>query len=77
MARFTYIYKRQGDFAISRGFYYHETFAKIESLRKFPNLQYRGSYMNVHVLLNVFNEFGKRDKMRGWSSILKTCSQRI
>ena len=30
----------------------------------------RGSYMSVHVLLNLFNEFGKRDKMRGLPSIL-------
>ena len=26
--------------------------------------------MSVHVLLNLLNEFGKRDKMRGWPSIL-------
>ena len=26
--------------------------------------------MSVHVLLNLFNEFGKSDKMRGLSSIL-------
>ena len=25
----------------------------------------RGSYMSAHVLLNLFNELGKRDKMRG------------
>ena len=30
----------------------------------------RGSYMSVHVLLNLLNELGKRDKMRGLSSIL-------
>ena len=30
----------------------------------------RGSYMSVHVLLNLLNEFGKRDKMRGLPSIL-------
>ena len=34
------------DFAISRGFYFHETshlqsFMKIKSSRKFPNLQYK------------------------------------
>ena len=44
-ARFTYINKRQTDFAILRGFYFHETsyvrsFAKIKFSRKFPNLQY-------------------------------------
>ena len=26
---------------------------------------YRGSYMSAHVLLNLLNELGKRDKMRG------------
>ena len=35
--------KQQGDFGISRGFYFHETshmqsFVKIKPLRKFPNL---------------------------------------
>ena len=31
---------------------------------------YRGSYMSAHVLLILLNELGKRDKMRGLSSIL-------
>ena len=31
---------------------------------------YRGSYMSAHVLLNLFNELSKRDKMRDLSSIL-------
>ena len=30
----------------------------------------RGSYMIPHVLLNLLNELGKRDKMRGLPSIL-------
>ena len=30
----------------------------------------RGSYMSAHVLFNLLNELGKRDKMRGLSSIL-------
>ena len=34
------------------------------------NKIYRGSYMNVHVLLNLLNELGKRDKMRGLPSNL-------
>ena len=33
-------------------------------------LFYRGSYMSAHVLLNLLNELGKRDKMRGLPSIL-------
>ena len=41
-----YLYhKWQSDFAISRGFYFHETshmrsFAKIKPSQKFPNYQY-------------------------------------
>ena len=31
---------------------------------------YRGSYMSVHVLLNLLKELRKRDKMRGFPSIL-------
>ena len=31
---------------------------------------YRGSYVSAHVLLNLLNELGKRDKMRGLPSIL-------
>ena len=30
----------------------------------------RGSYMSAHVLLNLLNELGKRDKMRGLPRIL-------
>ena len=30
----------------------------------------RGSHMSAHVLLNLLNELGKRDKMRGLPSIL-------
>ena len=30
----------------------------------------RGSYMSAHVLLNLLNEFRKRDKKRGLQSIL-------
>ena len=31
---------------------------------------YTGSYMSAHVLLNLLNELGKRDKMGGLPSIL-------
>ena len=48
-AWFNYISSRQSDFAILRGFYFHETshmrsFGKIKPSRKFPNLQY--SFLN-------------------------------
>ena len=32
--------------------------------------RHRESYMSAHVLLNVLNELGKRDKMRDLPSIL-------
>ena len=41
-----------------------------------PCCRYRGSYMSAHVLLNLLNELGKSDKMRGLSSIL-SLSQRV
>ena len=31
---------------------------------------HRGSYMCAHVLLNLLNELGKKDKMRGLPSVL-------
>ena len=37
---------------------------------KIANHIHRGSYMSAHVLLNLLNELGKRDKMRGLPSIL-------
>ena len=40
-----------------------------DSLIKIGQLN-RGSYMSAHVLLNLLNELGKRDKMRGLPSIL-------
>ena len=33
--------------------------------------------MSAHVLLNLLNELGKRDKMRGLPSILSHFSQRV
>ena len=38
--------------------------------KRAPHGRYRGSYMSAHVLLNLLNELGKRDKMRGLPSIL-------
>ena len=37
----------------------------------------RGSYMSAPVLLNLFNELGKSDKMRGLLSIFDAFSQRV
>ena len=36
----------------------------------FLNAKYRRSLMTFHVLLNLLNELGKRDKMLGLPSIL-------
>ena len=38
--------------------------------RSQSNMILRGSYMSDHVLLNLLNELGKRDKLRGLSSNL-------
>ena len=37
----------------------------------------RGSYISAHVLLNLLNELGKRDKMRGLLSKIISFSQRV
>ena len=34
------------------------------------SINYRGSYMSAHVLLNLLNDLGKRDRRRGLPSIL-------
>ena len=43
--------------------------AKNDHARR-PHVLHGGSYMSAHVLLNLLNELGKRDKMRGLPSIL-------
>ena len=55
----------------------HTTYLKsgncqtLKNVLAHPNCNiHRGSYMSVHVLLNLLNELGKRDKMRGLPSIL-------
>ena len=40
-----------------------------------PGSIYRGSYMSGHVLLNLLNKLGKRDKMRGLPSMLSLSQQ--
>ena len=63
-------------FLILGGNYQHNVMVitKITTLysknNKQKQLLYRGSYMSAHVLLNLLNELGKRDKMRGLPSIL-------
>ena len=42
----------------------------LERLSADDTNRHRGSYMSDHVLLNLLNELGKRDKMRGLPSIL-------
>ena len=38
--------------------------------KKVASMRNRGANMSAHVLLNLFNELGKRDKMRGLPRIL-------
>ena len=51
-----------------------DQYGHIEGCRSLQHLQncgmYRGSYTSTNVLLNLLKELRKRDKMRGWSSIL-------
>ena len=44
--------------------------ADMNILDKHDSRVNRGSYMSAHVLLNLLNKLGKRDKMRGLPSIL-------
>ena len=39
-------------------------------MAEFHVMIHRGSYRSAHVLLNLLNKLGKRDKMRGLPSIL-------
>ena len=55
----------------------HTTGATHFSLFVATSVKNRGSYMSAHVLLNLLNELGKRDKMRGLPSILSLFSQRV
>ena len=47
----------------------HLNFINCYSFKKSNDL-HRGFCMSAHVLLNLLNELGKRDKMRGLPSIL-------
>ena len=38
-------------------------------LKSYLEDRYRGSYISAHVLLNLSNELGKRDKMRGLQQV--------
>ena len=48
----------------------HSTMRKRQSNTMIHTLIHRGSYMSAHVLLNLLNELGKRDKIQGFPSIL-------
>ena len=43
---------------------------KISGAGSYSWKRNRGSYVSVHVLLNLLNKLGKRDKMPGLPSIL-------
>ena len=44
----------------------HSTSEKYKGTSRY---EHRGSYMSAHVLLNLLNELGKRDKMAGLSKL--------
>ena len=45
--------------------------------QQFERRKYKGSYMSAHVLLNLLNELGKRDKIRGLPSILSVSRNKL
>ena len=49
-----------------------ETVKCVKTREKFTvtNFLNKGSYMSAHILLNLLNELGKRDTVRGLPSIL-------
>ena len=48
----------------------------LEILEHLPYALNRGSYMSTHVLLNLLNELGKRDKMLACRAFI-SFSQRV
>ena len=55
--------------------YINENFREMNALKvdtpgEQVRMLHRGSYVSAHVLLNLLNKFGKREKMRGLQSIL-------
>ena len=52
----SYISKRQGDFAIHRGYYFRET-SQIKPSRKFPNLQYASCACGGTLTISVCHIF--------------------
>ena len=48
----------------------------ISILKKQSNIN-RGSYMSAHVLLNLINELGKKDKMQCFAEHFITFSQQV
>ena len=60
--------KAKGKYIKSSKSRYSLQVIRVVQVRK--HVLYRGSYMSAHVLLNLLNELGKRDKMRGLPSIL-------
>ena len=49
---------------------YQTSSPSATGVHSFAHCLYRGSYMSAHVLLNLLNELGKIDNMRGLPSIL-------
>ena len=50
--------------------YLVQMFLSSVDQQEYPAKKNKDSYMSAHVLLNLLNELGKRDKMRGLPSIL-------
>ena len=42
---------------------FQSTHLRVSTIQRVKHMVNRGSYMSAHVLLNLLNELGKRDKM--------------
>ena len=51
--------------------------ANISQFFTYLYVIYTGYYTSAHVLLNLLNKLGKRDKMHGFPSILSLFLQRV
>ena len=62
MFRFTPMYHISTDWSEISNYYGNNV---VHRQQRSHSLLHRGSYITAHVLLNLFNKLGKRDKMRG------------
>ena len=68
-APFNNIFKEQYASSFTENGTYYNVVNNLRMLQSGSNVINRGSYMSAHVLLNILNNLGKRNKMQGLPSI--------